>query len=436
VRILLAIPWAYTDPTSGAARSLRTMLRWLAAAGSACHVLCTARFDAADVTPAERIEALCGPQAGEGPALHFEQDGVAVTMLAGCETSAVGTDRATSLRYLALLDGLLRKFVPDVLIACGGSLLTLEALRRAHHRGVTTLFTVRNHGYEDRGWFTHADHVLTCSPYLSAAYRASIGLESTGLPSPIDWSEAAVSQEGRRFVTFVNPSLHKGAALFARLAQVLAERRADIPILVVRSEADDRGLRCFAAAGLGRYPQIHTGPPTDQPADFLALTRLLLVPSVSAEPFGRVAVEAMLNGIPPLVSDRGALPDTVGGAGRVLPAPPWMTPTSSRLPDAAEVAPWVEAICELWDRPAAYAAAAKLARRTAEQLYSEVVLKPPYLDFFASLRERAPRRPSQESHDVAQSQPAFPFAQAGPPPLPADAGAAGGSSGAGHVGRR
>ena len=49
-------------------------------------------------------------------------------------------------------------------------------------------------------------------------------------------------------------------------------------------------------------------PATPAPADYFALTRLLLVPSVWAEPFGRVAAEAMINAIPPLVSDRGSLP--------------------------------------------------------------------------------------------------------------------------------
>jgi glycosyltransferase involved in cell wall biosynthesis len=49
------------------------------------------------------------------------------------------------------------------------------------------------------------------------------------------------------------------------------------------------------------------------PADYFALTRILVVPSVWEEPFGRVAPEAMINGIPPLVSNRGSLPHVIGG---------------------------------------------------------------------------------------------------------------------------
>ena len=82
-------------------------------------------------------------------------------------------------------------------------------------------------------------------------------------------------------------------------------------------------------------------PAVPKPADYFALTRLLLVPSVWEEPFGRVAAEAMINGVPALVGNRGALPQVVGGdfaeggGGRVLPIPDWMTDQTTRLPTRA-----------------------------------------------------------------------------------------------------
>lgn len=48
--------------------------------------------------------------------------------------------------------------------------------------------------------------------------------------------------------------------------------------------------------------------------------RVVLMPSLWEESFGRVAAEAMANGIPVLSSDRGALPETVG-AGRFVEPP-------------------------------------------------------------------------------------------------------------------
>ena len=47
-------------------------------------------------------------------------------------------------------------------------------------------------------------------------------------------------------------------------------------------------------------------------------TKVLLAPSIWPEPFGRVVAEAMANGIPCIVSNRGALPEVVGDAGIII----------------------------------------------------------------------------------------------------------------------
>jgi len=132
-------------------------------------------------------------------------------------------------------------------------------------------------------------------------------------------------------------------------------------------------------------------PPVPAPADYFALTRILVVPSVWEEPFGRVAAEAMINGIPPLVSDRGSLPSVIGGdyrdggGGRVLPIPEWMTLETMRLPSEQEVEPWYHAICSLWDDAALYHSVAGRAREIAEQRYSERVSRDMHVRYFTSL---------------------------------------------------
>ena len=116
------------------------------------------------------------------------------------------------------------------------------------------------------------------------------------------------------------------------------------------------------------------------------------MPSLFHEPFGRVAAEAMINGIPALVSDRGALPETVGDGGVVLPVPAWMEASSRRIPDAEEIRPWFEAVTRLWDDAEEYQRIADAARKAARQLYDETDLRrrhaafftaaPPYPDLF------------------------------------------------------
>ena len=130
--------------------------------------------------------------------------------------------------------------------------------------------------------------------------------------------------------------------------------------MVVQSGQTAGWLNSLKGVDFTRYPQIMAAPPVPRPADYFALAPVLLVPSVWDEPFGRVAAEAMINGIPPLVSDRGSLPQVVGGdyaaggSGSVRPIPDWLQPTTQKLPSAAGVTPWFDAVCDLWDDPELY----------------------------------------------------------------------------------
>ena len=129
-----------------------------------------------------------------------------------------------------------------------------------------------------------------------------------------------------------------------------------------------------------------------RPAEFLERIDLLVVPSVWEEPFGRVAAEAMINSIPALVSDRGSLPQVVGGdfvdggGGRVLPIPGWMTAESAELPGERDVEPWYDAVCQLWDDRDLYRSVASRAHRIAQERYSEAVSRKKHVDYLTSLK--------------------------------------------------
>jgi glycosyltransferase involved in cell wall biosynthesis len=397
VRFLLAIANTYTDQTSGAARSVRTIMEWLCEGGHECRVLSTARFEAVPRPILDDHLAQLGiPLAHLGVPSWAGAHGRAVTefTLAGVRVTVIATryndparpNRRESAQFLQLFDDALVQFRPDLVLTYGGHPALREALRRAREQAVTTVFTLRNYGYEDRRFYRHVDHVLMNSAYLARHYGERIGLKGLAIPSPIAWNEVLAPEETRGFVTFVNPSLHKGAALFARLADMLGRARPDIPLLIVQSASDASALASIPGLDLAQYPQILVSQPIARPAEIFALTRLLLVPSTFAEPFGRVAAEAMINGVPALVSDRGALPETVEDGGRVLPLPAWLDATSRRVPSEEEVRPWFDAICRLWDDDAAYRAACEAARQAAKRLYDERTLRRRYIDYFTSLR--------------------------------------------------
>jgi glycosyltransferase involved in cell wall biosynthesis len=409
VRFLLINNHCISDKTAGVTQSLRTIAEWLVEAGHECQVLTTARFEAPVTFPIEehlrqlgvRLESAARGQrrhAGRRArntapgVVRYQVGQVPVTLLLTRHHDETRPDREESARYLALFDELMAGDPPDGLIACNGHPMIREAMRRARARGVTTAFAVRGFGYDSPEWFEHVDHVFTCSRFLTDTYRERVGLISTPLEPPIDWSTVLAPTESRAFVTFVHPAPHKGLMLFARLAAMLGARRSDIPVLLVQSGQSGGSLNAIPGIDFSQYPQIMAAPPVATPAEYFALTRVLLVPSIWQEPFGRVAAEAMINGIPPLVSNRGALPDvvggdfTAGGGGRVLPIPASMESDPARLPDEDDVRPWFDALCALWDDQREYDALAARAQQIAHERYRESVSRRKHLDYFTSLK--------------------------------------------------
>lgn len=104
-------------------------------------------------------------------------------------------------------------------------------------------------------------------------------------------------------IGMINPSKAKGEALFLELV----DHFADIQFVYFGSK--ERNYTQPNVAWLGWS--------NDREHIFSKMS-LLLVPSLWDEPFGRVGVEAVRNGIPALVSAQGGLPETVASEFVVL----------------------------------------------------------------------------------------------------------------------
>jgi glycosyltransferase involved in cell wall biosynthesis len=131
---------------------------------------------------------------------------------------------------------------------------------------------------------------------------------------------------------------------------------------------------------LSGLDNLHSMATTSDPRQFYQVSRLVLMPSLWWESFGRVAAEAMVNGIPVLASNRGGLPEIMAGAGFLFDIPPWYSPETRLIPTAEEVAPWVETIIQLWDDPVLYEYARQRSLAAAEVWRPERLL-PLYEEF-------------------------------------------------------
>ncbi len=170
------------------------------------------------------------------------------------------------------------------------------------------------------------------------------GLSAEVVPPFIEFEKYASNPAGDRdSITMIAANLakHKGVDIFLRIA----EKCPDLKFLLV-----------------GRLPEEHGDLPsnvvhlrwTDDIKSILAKTMLLLVPSRWEEPFGRLPVEAGVNGIPSIASNRGGLVEAVGEGGILIQ-------------NYEDIDLWVEAITSVLNNSAIYNSLSKNAIENANR---------------------------------------------------------------------
>jgi glycosyltransferase involved in cell wall biosynthesis len=382
-RLLFCSYHSYLDPASGAALSTRDLLELLAGHGWDCAVLAGPELDALSGTSVEDLfraskipfQYRPGTFAGAACSLyHNVLGGVAVHAYVPADAVAgQPPSNAAAEAFLKLFDLIRRRFRPDLLLTYGGHSLAFAMLRRARQQGVKVVFTLRNFDYHGKHLFHEVDAVLLPSRAAQDHYERSLGLRSTVIPGPWNWERVRCPEVTGRYVTFVNPQPSKGAFWFARIAHELNRRRPDIRLLVVEGRGRAEWL-AHCDLDLSGLTNIYRIPNTLDPRQFYGVSRIVLMPSLWQESFGRVAVEAAINGIPVLASRRGGLPEALGGAGFLFDIPEAYTPACRRAPTAEEVAPWLETIERLWDDEPFYAQERERCRLAAQAWRPEKLL--------------------------------------------------------------
>jgi glycosyltransferase involved in cell wall biosynthesis len=390
-RLLFCSYHCCLDPSSGAALATRDLLELLAGHGWECQVLCGPQLD---FEAGESLPQLLSDQQlpfvtrswNTGPVpftlFRYRQGQVAVTIYAPAAPERRLPTRPEGYAYLAILEHLLEQYQPQVLLTYGGDWLAQQIIASARERRVRVVFALHNFAYQDAAWFHSVDAVLVPSRFAQEFYREKLGLACTAIPSPMNWERVRCQEVQGQYVTFVNPQPHKGVFLFARLAQELWQRRPDIPLLVVESRARADWL-ARTGLDLSGLRNLHVMANTPDPRDFYGVSRIVLMPSLWNESFGRVAAEALINGIPVLASRRGALPEVLERAGFLFDVPACSTDESRVVPTAEEVTPWVEMILRLWDEVAFYRDQQRRCRDAAEAWRPER-LGPLYDAFFSA----------------------------------------------------
>ncbi|SDE68236.1 glycosyltransferase [Desulfuromonas thiophila] len=279
-----------------------------------------------------------------------------------------GEESIWFMRYRQLLE----TFKPDLVFTYGGKTLDLLLASEAKQLGIPVAFYLANGNYTQQRFARDLALVLTNSQAAARMYRQRLGIEAVPLGLFVDPAKVVAAESTRQHLLFVNPSLAKGAALVIRLALLLERRRPDIIFEVVESRGAWHETLRQVTEKLGeprdQLTNVVVTPNTADMRPVYGRARLLLAPSLWWESAGRVVAEALLNGVPVVVTARGGLPEMAGQGGLALQLPKecYRPPY---LPELSAVAlqPVVDHIEKLFDDASCYEHWCQRARQAASQ---------------------------------------------------------------------
>ncbi|MGL4943517.1 MAG: hypothetical protein ACRC46_10040 [Thermoguttaceae bacterium] len=287
-KILFASYHSILDSSSGAAISANELLGMLAARHWDVRVLCGSVFDS---MPQPDVLQVLTNQRIPFQVTSLQHDTVAFDLIGyrACGVSgAIFLPKNRTAQppaeiantFLRLFQEILDDWQPDILLTYGGQSFMPFLFQAAKTRGIRTVFWLRNFEYNNASFFRSFDGILVPSRFAAEQY-AKLGVCATPLASPIQVTKIQVSpnSQTKRHVTFVNPQIHKGLFVFARIAQMLGHSRPDIPLLIVESRGHAEWVRQTGLDFTG-ITSIVSMPNTPDPRDFYNVTRVILMPSL------------------------------------------------------------------------------------------------------------------------------------------------------------
>jgi glycosyltransferase involved in cell wall biosynthesis len=249
--------------------------------------------------------------------------------LAGIEV--VHTTRSHLVRHLAEH---IRRQPGEVLLT--QNLWADTALSFAKAAGIPSVYYARTaFGELDLKSQFLAPHTIVANSEAVREYiKAKWDREAYVVRSIVDLDAYRVDQNTREFITIVNPIELKGGKIFRAIARRSPERS----FMAVEGwghlrAADGWNLELLRdlSAGFGSgklwIPQevdlsdlknVTLTRGVEDMKQIYSKTRILLVPSITAESAPRVAVEAMSNGIPVIGSRIGGIPESLGNCGKLV----------------------------------------------------------------------------------------------------------------------
>jgi glycosyltransferase involved in cell wall biosynthesis len=252
---------------------------------------------------------------------------------------------------LTAIDETLERFPATAVVVTSGSYAPLSTAFL--QRGVPTIVYLRDVEIANMGGTLPREPrvgYISNSRFNAARLAAVAGTQPVVIP-PLVRPERVRTGTSRSRVLFVNPVLKKGVDVVFELAKT----RPDIPFDVVESWPLSRQSWDRLTARARALSNVNIHRADIDPSRLYRHAKIVLVPSMWEESWGRVVTEAHCSGIPALASDRGGLRESVGPGGMLVgheaPFEHWRVALSSMWDDAATYRAFVAAAWRHAERP-------------------------------------------------------------------------------------
>jgi len=118
------------------------------------------------------------------------------------------------------------------------------------------------------------------------------------------------NKKDKEYITLVNPVKEKGLEIIQQIIQLMPDRK----FLLVEGWNNLVGKY----TPFNNYPHVFLMSRQEDMKQVYKRTKILLIPSIWQEGFGRIAIEAQISGIPVIASDIGGLKESVGKGGYLI----------------------------------------------------------------------------------------------------------------------